>query len=148
MSEVIKAITNIRTIRVLARELGYETFKSVVEKFNEVQAELDADIKAEQDRQAKLDKAVEEALANIPAELRDDVLARIAGTVDTSAPKAPKAAKEKATRNVQPPVVVVVDGKEHTVKMAGKIPTELAAVMKAKGFETKDRIAFAEKFKK
>lgn len=144
MSEVIKTITNIRSVRVLARELGFETFQDVVEKFNSVLNEMKADHEKEAKRQAELDEKVEELLANIPEDLRDDVLARIAGTVQ---PKAPEA-KEKGTRTVQPPVQVVVDGKEFTVKMAGKIPTELAEVMKANGFETKQRIEFAAKFAK
>ncbi|ASX13049.1 hypothetical protein CK627_20805 [Aeromonas dhakensis] len=145
MSEVIKTVTNIRSVRVLARELGFDTFADVVDKFNSVFAEMQAEHEKEAKRQAELDEKVEELLANIPEDLREDVLARIAGTVQ---PKAPAEAKEKGTRTVQPPVEVVVDGKEYTVKMAGKIPTELAAVMKAKGFETKDRIKFAEQFKK
>ncbi|MBS4707290.1 hypothetical protein J4G57_05205 [Aeromonas caviae] len=145
MSEVIKTITNIRSVRVLARELGFETFQDVVEKFNSVFAEMQAEQEKEEKRKAELDAAVEAALANIPENMREAVLARIAGTVDA---KAPVEAKEKGTRTVQPPVQVVVDGKEFTVKMAGKIPTELAEVMKANGFETKQRIEFAAKFAK
>lgn len=145
MSDIIKAVSNENSVRKLGNELGYDVFKDVVAKFNTVLAELEAAKAKEAQRKAELDKAIELALANIPAELHDDVRKHLAGTVDT---KAPAEAKEKGTRTVQPPVEVVVDGKEYTVKMAGKIPTELVAVMKAKGFETKDRIKFAEQFKK
>lgn len=55
MSEVIKTITNIRSIRVLARELGFEAFSDIIEKFNAVQDEMREEFEKEAKRKEALD---------------------------------------------------------------------------------------------
>lgn len=146
MSEVIKTISNIRSVRVLARELGFEAFSDIVEKFNTVLAEIKDEHDKEEKRKADLDAAVTAALANIPEELRDDVLARIAGTVQPvgDAPKQRKPRKERAPSET---VKVKVKDQIIEVKMAGKVNDELKAIMDDAGFTTKQRKEFVEKFK-
>lgn len=145
MSEVIKTISNIRSVRVLARELGYEAFSDIVEKFMTVQAEIQEEFEKEAKRKEALDKAVEEALANIPAELRDEVLARIAGTVaPVEGTKERKPRKERAPSET---VKVKVKDQIIEVKMAGKVNEELKKIMEDAGFTTKQRKEFVEKFK-
>ncbi|WEE28293.1 hypothetical protein [Aeromonas hydrophila] len=144
MSEVIKTITNIRSIRVLARELGFEAFSDIIEKFNAVQDEMREEFEKEAKREEALDAAVEAALANIPAELRDEVLARIAGTVapaDSTKEKKPR--KERVSETVK----VKVKDQIIEVKMAGKVNDELKAIMEDAGFTTKERKQFVEKFR-
>ena len=146
MSEVIKTISNIRSVRVLARELGFETFNDVVMKFNEVLAEMKAEQEKEEKRKADLDAAVAAALANIPEELRDDVLARIAGTV---APQG-DAPKQKQVRKERGPAEVIkckVKDQIVEVKMAGKVNDDLKVIMDAAGYTTKQRKQFVEKFR-
>lgn len=145
MSEVIKTISNIRSVRVLARELGFEAFSDIVEKFMTVQAEMQEEFEKEAKRKEALDKAVEDALANIPAELRDEVLARIAGTVaPVEGTKERKPRKERAPSET---VTVKVKDQIIDVKMAGKVNEELKKVMEDAGFTTKQRKEFVEKFK-
>ncbi|HHQ4530791.1 TPA: hypothetical protein ACSP1Y_004626 [Aeromonas hydrophila] len=144
MSEVIKTITNIRSIRVLARELGFEAFSDIIEKFNAVQDEMREEFEKEAKRKEALDAAVEAALANIPAELRDEVLARIAGTVaPADGTKEKKPRKERVSETVK----VKVKDQIIEVKMAGKVNDELKAIMEDAGFTTKERKQFVEKFR-
>lgn len=144
MSEVIKTITNIRSIRVLARELGFEAFSDIIEKFNAVQDEMREEFEKEAKRKEALDAAVEAALANIPAELRDEVLARIAGTVaPVDGTKEKKPRKERVSETVK----VKVKDQIIEVKMAGKVNDELKAIMEDAGFTTKERKQFVEKFR-
>lgn len=144
MSEVIKTITNIRSIRVLARELGFEAFSDIIEKFNAVQDEMREEFEKEAKRKEALDAAVEAALANIPAELRDEVLARIAGTVaPADGIKEKKPRKERVSETVK----VKVKDQIIEVKMAGKVNDELKAIMEDAGFTTKERKQFVEKFR-
>jgi len=146
MSEVIKTISNIRSVRVLARELGFEAFNDVVLKFNEVLAELQSEHEKEAKRKADLDAAVQAALSNIPEELRDEVLARIAGTVapQGDAPKQKKPRKERGPSEV---IKCKVKDQIIEVKMAGKVNDELKAIMDDAGFTAKQRKLFVEKFK-
>ncbi|WP_429078313.1 hypothetical protein [Aeromonas veronii] len=142
--EVIKTITNIRSIRVLARELGFEAFSDIIEKFMTVQAEMQEEFEKEVKRKEALDKAVEAALANIPEDLRDEVLARIAGTVaPADGTKEKKPRKERVSETVK----VKVKDQIIEVKMAGKVNDELKAIMEDAGFTTKERKQFVEKFR-
>ncbi|HEH9441870.1 TPA: hypothetical protein SIA39_003938 [Aeromonas sobria] len=143
MSEVIKTITNIRSVRVLARELGFEAFSDIVEKFIAVQAEMQEEFEKEEKRKAALDAAVQAALANIPEELRDEVLARIAGTVPAEGTKEKKPRKERVSETVK----VKVKDQIIEVKMAGKVNDDLKKIMEDAGFTTKERKQFVEKFK-
>lgn len=143
--EVIKTITNIRSVRVLARELGFEAFSDIIEKFMTVQAEMQEEFEKEAKRKEALDKAVEAALANIPEDLRDEVLARIAGTVAPA-----DGTKEKKPRKERGPSEVIkckVRDQIIEVKMAGKVNDELKAIMDDAGFTAKQRKQFVEKFK-
>ncbi|CAJ1838985.1 hypothetical protein HLBENOHH_02046 [Aeromonas dhakensis] len=142
--EVIKTITNIRSIRVLARELGFEAFSDIIEKFNAVQDEMREEFEKEAKRKEALDAAVEAALANIPEDLRDEVLARIAGTVaPTDGTKEKKPRKERVSETVK----VKVKDQIIEVKMAGKVNDDLKKIMEDAGFTTKERKQFVEKFK-
>lgn len=144
MSEVIKTISNIRSVRVLARELGHEAFKDIVEKFNTVLGEIHEEFEKEAKRQEALDSAVQAALASIPEDMRDEVLARIAGTV-APASEAPK--KERKQRAPSETVTCKVKDQTIQVKMAGKVNDELKAIMKDAGFKTTERKQFVEKFR-
>ncbi|MFQ2906563.1 hypothetical protein ACK3YP_04960 [Aeromonas allosaccharophila] len=142
MSEVIKTITNIRSIRVLARELGFEAFSDIIEKFNAVQDEMREEFEKEAKRKEALDAAVEAALANIPEDLRDEVLARIAGTVapaDGKTERKQRAPSETIKCKVRDQII--------EVKMAGKVNDDLKKIMEDAGFTTKERKQFVEKFK-
>lgn len=142
--EVIKTITNIRSIRVLARELGFEAFSDIIEKFKSVQDEMREEFEKEAKRKEALDKAVEAALANIPEDLRDEVLARIAGTVaPADGTKEKKPRKERVSETIK----VKVKDQIIEVKMAGKVNDDLKKIMEDAGFTTKERKQFVEKFK-
>lgn len=142
--EVIKTITNIRSVRVLARELGFEAFSDIIEKFMTVQAEMQEEFEKEVKRKEALDAAVEAALANIPEDLRDEVLARIAGTVaPADGTKEKKPRKERVSETVK----VKVKDQIIEVKMAGKVNDDLKKIMEDAGFTTKERKQFVEKFK-
>ncbi|MGE6114007.1 hypothetical protein ACLHZ0_19785 [Aeromonas salmonicida] len=143
--EVIKTITNIRSIRVLARELGFEAFSDIIEKFKTVQEEMREEFEKEAKRKEALDAAVEAALANIPAELRDEVLARIAGTVAPASGEAPK--KERKQRAPSETIKCKVKDQIIEVKMAGKVNDELKAIMEDAGFTTQERKQFVAKFR-
>ncbi|WP_421293012.1 hypothetical protein [Aeromonas veronii] len=145
MSEVIKTITNIRSVRVLARELGFEAFSDIVEKFIAVQAEMQEEFEKEEKRKAALDAAVQAALANIPEELREEVLARIAGTVAPA--DGTKERKPRKERTPSETIKCKVRDQIIEVKMAGKVNDDLKKIMEDAGFTTKERKQFVEKFK-
>ncbi|CAJ1806877.1 hypothetical protein [Aeromonas veronii] len=145
-NEVLKTISNIRSVRVLARELGFEAFSDIVEKFMTVQAEMQAEVEKEQKQKAALDEAVQNVLQNIPSDLKDAVLAHIASTVQVPT----EGTKERKTRKERAPsetVTVKVKDQIIEVKMAGKVNEDLKKIMEDAGFTTKERKQFVEKFR-
>lgn len=143
-TETVKLISNIRSVRVLARELGFEAFTAIVEKFNEVHEEMKKEFEAEANKKAALDKAVQEFMANIPEDLKADVLARIAETaLPLVEAKEGKVRKERVSETI----TVKVKDQVLDIKMSGKVPTEIAKIMEEAGYTTKERKQFVEKFK-
>ncbi|PKQ78113.1 H-NS family histone-like protein [Aeromonas sobria] len=143
-TETVKLISNIRSVRVLARELGFEAFAAIVEKFNEVHQEMKKDFEAEANKKAALDKSIQEFMANIPEDLKADVLARIA---ETALPQVEAKEGKVRKERVSETITVKVKDQVLDIKMSGKVPTEIAKIMEEAGFTTKERKQFVEKFK-
>jgi DNA-binding protein H-NS len=139
--EVIKVITNIRSIRVLARELGFEAISDIIEKFKSVQDEMREDFEKEAKRQAEVDAFI----ASIPEDLRADIVARFNGVVPAAGGDAPK--KERKQRAPSETITCKVKDQIIEVKMAGKVNDELKAIMEDAGFTTQERKQFVEKFR-
>lgn len=138
----LKKLLNQRTVSKLAEEMGYEVFKEVTEKFNVAFEELDAEFKKEQSRLEKLDAALKVALEAIPAELRDDVLARMKG--EQVAP-AQKEKKEKGKREVKVFDIKTPDmDKPLAITMSGRVKPEIQKIMDDHGCATRKELV--EKF--
>ncbi|MDD9223502.1 hypothetical protein PVL96_00440 [Aeromonas hydrophila] len=138
----LKKLLNQRTVSKLAEEMGYEVFKEVVEKFNVAFEVLDAEHKKEQGRLEKLDAALKVALEAIPAELRDDVLARMKG--EQVAP-VQKEKKEKGKREVKVFDIKTPDmDKPLAITMSGRVKPEIQKIMDDHGCATRKELV--EKF--
>lgn len=140
--DVIKAISNRRSVAALAKKLGYENFHAIVETFLAVSAELEQEHRKEAQREEELNKAIEAALQSIPADLREKAIAKIAAT-KTAQPESAAPRKARAS-NIE---TVVVKGETIEVKMSGKVNEQLKQIMEDAGFTTKERKQFVEKFK-
>lgn len=138
----LKKLLNQRTVSKLAEEMGYEVFKEVTEKFNVAFAVLDEEHKKEQSRLEKLDAALKVALEAIPAELRDDVLARMKG--EQVAP-VQKEKKEKGKREVKVFDIKTPDmDKPLAITMSGRVKPEIQKIMDDHGCATRKELV--EKF--
>lgn len=138
----LKKLLNQRTVSKLAEGIGYEVFKEVTEKFNVAFAVLDEEHKKEQSRLEKLDAALKVALEAIPAELRDDVLARMKG--EQVAP-VQKEKKEKGKREVKVFDIKTPDmDKPLAITMSGRVKPEIQKIMDDHGCATRKELV--EKF--
>ena len=125
MSEALKVLNNIRTLRAQARETDLETLEEMLEKLSvivdERREEEQAILKEQEQRQAKLEafrqKLLEDGID--PAELL--------ATVGSSQPKA------KSTRAPRPAKYKYTDenGNEQTWTGQGRTPKAIAAAIEA-----------------
>ena len=125
MSEALKVLNNIRTLRAQARETDLETLEEMLEKLSvivdERREEEQAVLKEKEQRQAKLEafrqKLLEDGID--PAELL--------AAVGSSQPKA------KSTRAPRPAKYKYTDenGKEQTWTGQGRTPKAIAAAIEA-----------------
>lgn len=137
-----KRLYNQNSVNKLAKLMGYDVFKEVTEKFNAAFEILDAEHKKEQSRLEKLDAALKVALEAIPAELRDDVLARMKG--EQVAP-VQKEKKEKGKREVKVFDIKTPDmDKPLAITMSGRVKPEIQKIMDDHGCATRKELV--EKF--
>ncbi|HDS7829136.1 TPA: H-NS histone family protein [Klebsiella variicola] len=125
MSEALKALNNIRTLRAHARETDLATLEEMLEKLSAIiedrREEESAVRKEQEERQAKLEafrqKLLEDAID--PAELL--------ATVGSSQPKA------KSSRAPRPAKYKYIDenGNEQTWTGQGRTPKAIAAAIEA-----------------
>ncbi|MEQ0233779.1 H-NS family nucleoid-associated regulatory protein [Klebsiella sp. CN_Kp109] len=125
MSETIKSLNNIRTLRSLARETDLTTLEEMLEKLSAVvedrREEESTALRAQEEHQAKLEafrqKLLEDGID--PAELL--------AVVSTSQPKA------KSTRAPRPAKYKYTDenGNEQTWTGQGRTPKAIAAAIEA-----------------
>ncbi|EDG0478625.1 H-NS histone family protein [Salmonella enterica] len=125
MSEALKVLNNIRTLRAQARETDLETLEEMLEKLSvivdERREEEHAILKEQEQRQAKLEafrqKLLEDGID--PAELL--------AVVGSSQPKA------KSTRAPRPAKYKYIDenGNEQTWTGQGRTPKSIAAAINA-----------------
>ncbi|WP_370613048.1 H-NS family nucleoid-associated regulatory protein [Citrobacter portucalensis] len=125
MSETLKALNNIRTLRAQARETDLETLEEMLEKLSvivdERREEEQAILKEQEQRQAKLEafrqKLLEDGID--PAEL---LLAVGSSQPKAKSPRAPRPAKYKYTDE---------NGNEQTWTGQGRTPKAIATAIEA-----------------
>jgi len=123
----LKKLYNQNSVNKLAKQMGYEVFKEVTEKFNVAFEMLDVEYKKEQIRLEKIEGALKEALERIPEDIRADVLARMKG--EQAAP-AQKEKKVKNKREVKESWIKTPDMAEPLlIKMSGIESKEIKKIM-------------------
>lgn len=144
--EIIKLFSKLTTVQKFAAEVGYESFKDITEKFNEVLDELKEEKNKEEKKLAEYKQTVEKLLENVPEHLREEFRLKLTATpaVETKEKKERKERKQRAPSEV---ITVKVKDQVFDVKMAGKVNDDLKIIMEEAGFTTKERKEFVEKFR-
>ncbi|MFA7258070.1 MAG: hypothetical protein WC013_00980 [Aeromonas bestiarum] len=144
--EIIKLFSKLTTVQKFAAEVGYESFKDITEKFNEVLDELKEEKSKEEKKLAEYKQTVEKLLENVPEHLREEFRLKLTATpaVETKEKKERKERKQRAPSEV---ITVKVKDQVFDVKMAGKVNDDLKVIMEEAGFTTKERKEFVEKFR-
>lgn len=123
MSEFLRVLLNIRSLRAALRELSFEQLQEANEKFSSIYNERTAEI--EKTRAADAERSVK--LAEFQAMLADagiDPSELVQGT------PAGKATREGTKRAPRPPKYRYMDnGEEHTWTGQGRTPKALAAML-------------------
>lgn len=123
MSEFLKVLLNIRSLRAALRELSFEQLQEANEKFSSIYNEWTAEI--EKTRAADAERSVK--LVEFQAMLADagiDPSELVQGT------PAGKATREGTKRAPRPPKYRYMDnGEEHTWTGQGRTPKALAAML-------------------
>lgn len=117
MSNVLKVLTNLRSLRALAKELSLSDLEAIVEKittvFNEKKEEEKNKVAELEERQAKLEK-YKKLLAEDGIELSELLEPTVVAKKKTRAPSAPK-------------YQYTVDGEVRTWSGQGKTPKAIQA---------------------
>lgn len=137
MSETIKSLNNIRTLRAQARECSLETLEEILEKLQAVVLERRSEeesLKAElMERESKRLRLIELITQEgfQPAELVDMALVSA---------KAPKAAKSQAKRAARPAKYKYIqeNGEEKTWTGQGRMPTPIRQGIEKNGKSLND----------
>lgn len=122
MSEFLKVLLNIRSLRAAIRELPFDQLQEIKEKFDAVIGERLQDAEAEQAKKRELEKKLQDfrelmaAEGISPADLIGD-MAKSSG--DTKSKRAPRPAKYRYTAN----------GEGRTWTGQGRMPGPLAAAI-------------------
>ena len=121
---------NIRTIRIEAHEMGYDTFLEFAEKVQTVKDEFLKEAEEEKAKQALVEeklKATTELLQSEGFEVSlEAVRALLLGQIDTPAPTGKgKGGKGVKRGSVEPKYAFTVEGEEQTWTGRGRMPLAL-----------------------